>query len=157
MSNTEIISKLKQKNGLNFKIIDLEDADYGDGTSAKEKLDAKAEQTDLDSTNTTVSAHTTKLATHDTAIAGHDTELATHAQNITDLNTSVGTKADKTALAATNNKIGDLTASGLTETDLASAIKNDRLQLAKIMNSQEIDGGYFGDTTETIIYDGGEF
>lgn len=36
----EIIDKLKQKNNGKFKLIDLDDVDYGDGTSAKAKIDS---------------------------------------------------------------------------------------------------------------------
>lgn len=36
----EIIDKLKQKNNGKFKLIDLDDVDYGDGTSAKSKIDS---------------------------------------------------------------------------------------------------------------------
>ena len=36
----EIIDKLKQKNNGKFKLMDLDDVDYGDGTSAKDKIDS---------------------------------------------------------------------------------------------------------------------
>lgn len=36
----EIIDKLKQKNNGTFKLMDLDDVDYGDGTSAKDKIDS---------------------------------------------------------------------------------------------------------------------
>ena len=36
----EIIDKLKQKNNGKFKLVDLDDVDYGDGTSAKAKIDS---------------------------------------------------------------------------------------------------------------------
>lgn len=47
----EIIDKLKQKNNGKFKLVDLDDVDYGDGTSAKDKIDSLGASLVMDTDN----------------------------------------------------------------------------------------------------------
>ena len=47
----EIIDKLKQKNNGKFKLMDLDDVDYGDGTSAKDKIDSLGASLAMDTDN----------------------------------------------------------------------------------------------------------
>lgn len=47
----EIIDKLKQKNNGKFKLMDLDDVDYGDGTSAKDKIDSLGASLVMDTDN----------------------------------------------------------------------------------------------------------